>query len=166
MVGSHYLWTPRHSTKRIVPIPTDFKTLEACLYNCKKLQGGCELVYEKRIKTLGPVFSWRNPSSTTLLSQTRPLMAVALKATCFLQLQKKPQDNLLSRPSNPQSITISARTTFKHPMAALSTVGLAETFTRLRKQGKVSIQFSIPHLSLILFPRFASHFLGFGFVAS
>ncbi|GFZ19740.1 aldolase-type TIM barrel family protein [Actinidia rufa] len=71
-------------------------------------------------------------------------MAAALKATCFLQLQKKPQDNLLSRPSKTQSITISARTTFKHPMAALSTVGLAETFTRLRKQGKVAF---IPYIT-------------------
>ena len=81
-------------------------------------------------------------------------MATALKATCFLQLQKKPQDNLLSRPSNPGRITIPARTAFKPPMATLSTVptvGLSETFTRLRKQGKVSIPFLIPHLSKICF---------------
>ncbi|PSS06342.1 Tryptophan synthase alpha chain like [Actinidia chinensis var. chinensis] len=74
-------------------------------------------------------------------------MAAALKATCFLQLQKKPQDNLLSRPSNPQRITIPARTAFKPSMATLSTVptvGLSETFTRLRKQGKVAF---IPYIT-------------------
>ncbi|XP_059660427.1 tryptophan synthase alpha chain isoform X2 [Cornus florida] len=72
-------------------------------------------------------------------------MAVVLKATCFLQLKKKSEDPFLIRP-NFQRFSISTKT-FKPPMATLTTaptVGLSETFTRLRSQGKVAF---IPYIT-------------------
>uniref|UniRef100_A0A5B7BCK7 Putative tryptophan synthase alpha chain n=1 Tax=Davidia involucrata TaxID=16924 RepID=A0A5B7BCK7_DAVIN len=72
-------------------------------------------------------------------------MALTLKATCFMQLKKKSQENLLLPPIS-QRFTTSIKT-FKPPMATLSsvsTVGLSETFTRLKRQGKVAF---IPYIT-------------------
>nr|WRW51054.1 tryptophan synthase alpha chain [Uncaria rhynchophylla] len=75
--------------------------------------------------------------------------AAALKASCFLQLKQKPQDR--SSLLLPQRIGLSASNTlgrsFKPPMATLSTVpavGLSETFSKLKKQGKVAF---IPYIT-------------------
>ncbi|KAA8543309.1 hypothetical protein F0562_021196 [Nyssa sinensis] len=72
-------------------------------------------------------------------------MAFSLKATSFLQLKKNSEANLLLRPISQRST--SSIKTFKPPLAALSTastVGLSETFTRLKSQGKVAL---IPYLT-------------------
>ncbi|KAM7478219.1 hypothetical protein LguiA_026432 [Lonicera macranthoides] len=75
-------------------------------------------------------------------------MAVALKTTCFLQLKKKPQHHSLICP-NFCIFNVSAKA-FKPPMATLTTapivpiVGLAETFARLKQQGKVAF---IPYIT-------------------
>lgn len=91
----------------------------------------------------------RSPTSVRLSDGRRKgktdfdaLMAVALKANSFLHLRNKSNfhhQNLLIQPSNTPRFAIPTR---KSPMAVLSvstpTVGLSETFTRLRNQGKVS----------------------------
>ncbi|KAM7521656.1 hypothetical protein LguiA_011558 [Lonicera macranthoides] len=75
-------------------------------------------------------------------------MAVALKTTCFLQLKKKPQHHLLICP-NFCRFNVSAKA-FKPPMATLATapavptVGLAETFAKLKQEGKVAF---IPYIT-------------------
>ncbi|KAL6968248.1 cTPxI [Sarracenia purpurea var. burkii] len=73
-------------------------------------------------------------------------MAVALKASCFLQLKNKPESHFLLRHSNSR-VFASPKREFKASMATLTTVptvGLSETFTRLRKQGKVAF---IPYIT-------------------
>ncbi|XAR61148.1 Tryptophan synthase [Bertholletia excelsa] len=74
-------------------------------------------------------------------------MAVVLKATWFSQsLKKGSEDHLFPRLHNPQRLAVPSRS-FKLPMAALSTtpaVGISQTFTRLRKQGKVAL---IPYIT-------------------
>lgn len=73
-------------------------------------------------------------------------MAIALKSSSFLQLKSKSQGHLLITPFNSQRVSIPSRT-FKPPMATLSaipSVGLSETFTRLKKQGKVAF---IPYIT-------------------
>lgn len=72
-------------------------------------------------------------------------MAVALKATSFLQL-KKNNHSIIFRP-NSHKLSLSVAKSFKLPMATLSTVptvGLSETFTRLKQQGKVAL---IPYIT-------------------
>lgn len=72
-------------------------------------------------------------------------MASFLKATHFIHSNNKLQNHPFS-PSNTQTLKIS--TSRKPLMAALSTtatVGLSQTFTRLKEQGKVS--HSTPHSS-------------------
>ncbi|KAF7119486.1 hypothetical protein RHSIM_Rhsim13G0030700 [Rhododendron simsii] len=77
-------------------------------------------------------------------------MAIALKANSFLQLKNTSNSHhnrLLIQPSNTPRFAIPTRK-FKTPMAVLSvstpTVGLSETFTRLRNQGKVAF---IPYIT-------------------
>ncbi|GMP90806.1 hypothetical protein CsSME_00041774 [Camellia sinensis var. sinensis] len=73
-------------------------------------------------------------------------MAIALKSSSFLQLKSKSQGHLLITPFNSQRVSIPSRT-FKPPMATLSaipSVGLSETFARLKKQGKVAL---IPYIT-------------------
>ena len=97
-------------------------------------------------------------------------MAIAFKSptTSFFQLKKNnPETNSFLRFSSHRFVTPVRRFT---PMAALSTVptvGISETFTRLKKQGKVSnqarkqasfIMLSNPHISLsVLFIMFQFH---------
>ncbi|CAK9143781.1 unnamed protein product [Ilex paraguariensis] len=72
-------------------------------------------------------------------------MAIALKATFPVQLKKKPENHLFIR-LNAQRVVVS-RKTLKTPMATLSTVctvGLSETFARLRQEGKVAL---IPYIT-------------------
>ncbi|XP_027098196.1 tryptophan synthase alpha chain [Coffea arabica] len=75
--------------------------------------------------------------------------AAALKASCFLQLKQKSKGH--SSLLLPQRIGLSATNTvgrlFKPPMATISTdqaVGLSETFSKLKKQGKVAL---IPYIT-------------------
>lgn len=70
-------------------------------------------------------------------------MAIALKSSCFLQL-KKPEAGFQVCFSSKKAIISVKRYT---PMAALrtvETVGLSETFNRLKKQGKVAL---IPYIT-------------------
>lgn len=70
-------------------------------------------------------------------------MAVAPKTTSFLQLKKSQNINLLRISSQKSSVSFRQ---FK-PMATLTTaptVGLSETFTRLKTQGKVAL---IPYIT-------------------
>ncbi|KAG5514527.1 hypothetical protein RHGRI_035810 [Rhododendron griersonianum] len=92
----------------------------------------------------------RSPTSVRLSDSRRKgqtdfdaPMAVALKANSFLQLRNKSNSHhqhLLIQPTNTPRFAIPTRK-FNTPMAVLSvstpTVGLSETFTRLRNQGKV-----------------------------
>ncbi|CAK9187794.1 unnamed protein product, partial [Ilex paraguariensis] len=79
----------------------------------------------------------RQKLSVSFLSVQVQLMAIALKATFPVQLKKKPENHLFIR-LNAQRVVVS-RKTLKTPMATLSTVctvGLSETFARLRQEGK------------------------------
>ncbi|KAK6937596.1 Tryptophan synthase, alpha chain [Dillenia turbinata] len=71
-------------------------------------------------------------------------MAIAFKASVFMQLKNKSETNLLNYPSRKLSVSTKS---FK-PMASLSvassTVGLSETFRRLRENGKVAF---IPYIT-------------------
>ncbi|GFZ04784.1 aldolase-type TIM barrel family protein [Actinidia rufa] len=92
-------------------------------------------------------------------------MAAALKATCFLQLQKKPQeDNLLSRPSNPlknyDSCQDGLQATNGHSQYGPNG-GAVRDFHQIEKtrQSQYSILDSSYFKDLLCF---ASQFLGFG----
>ncbi|KAK9281698.1 hypothetical protein L1049_004602 [Liquidambar formosana] len=70
-------------------------------------------------------------------------MAIALKANGFLRLKKSENSHLFRIPS--QKSTVSTKQ--YRPMATMTTVptvGLSETFTRLKKQGKVAF---IPYIT-------------------
>lgn len=72
-------------------------------------------------------------------------MAIVPKASCPLQLYKK-QTHISLVSFNPNRFTISTKS-FKPPMATLTTVptvGLSETFARLKQQGKVAL---IPYIT-------------------
>jgi tryptophan synthase alpha chain len=82
-------------------------------------------------------------------------MAIAFKSSCFLQLNK-PQTRFAVSFSSNKPVTIS----FKRftPVAAIKTmetIGLSETFSKLKKQGKVSVLI-LPPLQIIS----KNHFLG------
>lgn len=74
-------------------------------------------------------------------------MAAALKANTSSFLNLNTNKSYLFRPSYTKHsvVSIISSKSYKPPMAALSTtvgnntVGLSETFTRLKQQGKVSI---------------------------
>lgn len=85
-------------------------------------------------------------------------MALSLKSTYFLQ-----KSELCSafRPSRQISSVPIKRFKTMATLNAVSTVGLSETFTRLRKQGKVSISTLGSRDCLFLLSR-----LGLGFVSN
>jgi hypothetical protein len=67
-------------------------------------------------------------------------MAIAFKSSCFLQLNK-PQTRFAVSFSCNKPVTISFKRRFT-PVAVIKTmetIGLSETFSRLKKQGKVSV---------------------------
>lgn len=71
-------------------------------------------------------------------------MAVTLKTPCFLRSSKKPDNNVFLRLTT-QRPNLSIKSTT--PMASLTAspvVGLSETFSRLRQQGKVAL---IPYIT-------------------
>ncbi|XP_052169984.1 tryptophan synthase alpha chain [Diospyros lotus] len=73
-------------------------------------------------------------------------MAVAPKATCFFQLKTNSERYSILRPPNSRRVAVPIPA-FRPPMATLSTVptvGLSETFTRLRQGGKVAF---IPYIT-------------------
>ncbi|WJX84684.1 cTPxI [Trifolium repens] len=72
-------------------------------------------------------------------------MAIAFKSSCFLQLNK-PQTRFAVSFSSNKPVTISFKRRFT-PVAAIKTmetIGLSETFSRLKKQGKVAF---IPYIT-------------------
>lgn len=108
--------------------------------------GGSQLGHSFSLLTcLNPKSAAEKAASTFRIEEEEDtlswvLMAVALKATSFLQL-KKHNHSIIFRP-NSHKLSLSVAKSFKLPMATLSTVptvGLSETFTRLKQQGKVSL---------------------------
>jgi len=84
-------------------------------------------------------------------------MALALNSSCFLQL-KKPQVGFHVCFSSKKALISVKRYT---PVAAMRTMeapGLSETFTRLKKEGKVSTYFSSCMGSMLAMFSFVSHF--------
>lgn len=84
-------------------------------------------------------------------------MALALKSSCFLQL-KKPEVGFHVCFSSKKALISVKRYT---PVAAMRTMevpGLSETFTRLRKEGKVSSYFSSCMGSMLAMFTIVSHF--------
>ncbi|XP_045795364.1 tryptophan synthase alpha chain-like isoform X1 [Trifolium pratense] len=65
-------------------------------------------------------------------------MAIALKSSCFLQLNKPETRFGVSFSSNKPKIISFKRFTPVAAIKAMETVGLSETFSRLKKQGKVA----------------------------
>ncbi|XP_019456970.1 PREDICTED: tryptophan synthase alpha chain-like [Lupinus angustifolius] len=66
-------------------------------------------------------------------------MAIALKSSCFLQL-KKPEVNFLKGfPSKKGFVSVKRYTPVSAAIKTMETVGLSETFTRLKKEGKVAL---------------------------
>ncbi|KAL1351576.1 hypothetical protein HN51_015472 [Arachis hypogaea] len=70
-------------------------------------------------------------------------MAIALKSACFLQL-KKPEVNFQGFLPSKRAIVSVKRYTPVAAIKTMETVGLSETFTRLKKQGKVAF---IPYIT-------------------
>ncbi|MED6192578.1 cTPxI [Stylosanthes scabra] len=70
-------------------------------------------------------------------------MAIALKSTCFLQL-KKPEVSFQGFLPSKRAIVSVKRYTPVAAIKTMETVGLSETFTRLKKQGKVAF---IPYIT-------------------
>lgn len=64
-------------------------------------------------------------------------MAIAFKSSCFLQLNK-PENSFRVSFSSKKTIVSVKRITPVAAIKTMETVGLSETFKRLKEQGKVS----------------------------
>lgn len=64
-------------------------------------------------------------------------MALALKSTCFVQL-KRPKSCCAFRSSRQLAIVSTRRSTTMAALSTVATIGISETFAKLKKEGKVA----------------------------
>ncbi|XP_030442790.2 tryptophan synthase alpha chain [Syzygium oleosum] len=70
-------------------------------------------------------------------------MALALKPTCFVQL-KKPKSCCAFQSSRQLAVVSTKRNTTMAALSIVSTIGISETFAKLKKEGKVAL---IPYIT-------------------